>query len=343
MPSILTAHSNDYSIPLTESYRLSWESDEAEFFYDSMHNAGYRTELYTDGDVYCGGAENMIGKIDNIKEYTYKYSTEKLPTFLKLASIGAYRYFPYWLKELVYVSDVRYVNMYTTSDSIYSNMDHSSWKSISASSSQRGIMYYNDEYYSALKKGLSVTDEKKCIFQHIHGMHEPYLSESSKTADYNGAINGCMTIFKEYINQLKQIGVYDNSTIILTADHGAPNVSEGSSVMLVKPAGRTAEKLVVNSAPGNVQTDLLPTILDCTGLDYAPLRYSLLDLEEDMSRTRYVGVPELNLSYPYIKKCSSYGYSVINCYYRYEFDSECSEVDEKINSYEIIPMTDYWW
>jgi len=343
MPHILTAHGIDYSLPTIEATKQCWNSSEAEFFYSSVHDAGYKAELYSDSDVYYGGAENMMGKIDNISRYEFTYITEKTPTFLSLASLAAYRYFPHWLKEIVYISDIRYVNMYTTSDSVYADQNYSSWESISASSRDRGILYYNDDYYSGLINGLTTTDEKKCIFQHIHGMHEPFISEVSDSSDRQGALNGCMTIFKEYINQLKQIGVYDNSTIILTADHGKHNKFEASSVFLIKPAGRTAEKLTINSSPGNVQSDTLPTILDCMGLPYEQLEYSVFDLTEDMVRTRYFREIVFDEKYPKILKTNSFGHSNVNCYYEYSFTADCSECTDENCTFASYPITDYWW
>ena len=343
MPHILTAHRMDLSLPTMEALKQCWNSSEAEFFYSSIHDAGYKAEFYSDSDVYYGGAENMMGKIDNISRYEFTYNTKKTPTFLSLASLAAYRYFPYWLKELVYVSDIRYVNMYTTSDSVYAEQNYSSWKSISDSAMDRGMLYYNDDYYSGLINGLTTTNEKKCIFQHIHGMHEPFVSEVSDSSDYKGALNGCMTIFKEYINQLKQIGVYDNSTIILTADHGMNKKFEASSVFLIKPAGRTAEKLIINSAPGNVQSDTLPTILDCMGLPYEQLEYSMFDLTEDMVRTRCFRQLAFDEEYPKVQKASSFGNSVVNCCYEHTFTVDCSECTDENCTFVSYPIKDYWW
>ena len=343
MPHILTAHGMDYSIPTYESAKRCWKSDEAEFFYSSLHDNGYKAELYSDSDVYYGGAEVMLGKIDNIKSYEFTYITEKIPTTLAFASLSAYRYFPHWLKEFVYISDVRYLNMYTTTDSIHENQNYASWEDISDSAKDRGIIYYNDDYYSELIKGLTTTEEKKCIFQHIHGMHMPYTSEVSDSVEFKDALDGCMIIFQEYIDQLKEIGVYDNSTIILTADHGINKKFQASSVLLVKPAGRTAERLEVNTAPANVQTDILPTILDCMGLPYEPLEYSVFDLEEDMVRTRYFRQVVFDGDYPKVNKVEGYGESIVNLCHEYSFTKKCLECTDEDCTFEEYPITDYWW
>lgn len=343
MPHLLTATPIDYSIPIMESNANAWKSENAELFYGSMQNAGYSVRLYTDSEIYCGGVDNMLGKIDNVKEFEFTYTTEKTPTYLAFVSLALYRYSPHFLKELFYLSDIRYINQYTTSDSPY-NQNTTSWKDITASSESRGIAYYNDDYYDGLENGLSVTDDKKlCIFQHIHGMHDPYISDEGEVQGYLAALNGCMKIFDEYIEQLKKAGAYENSTIILTADHGLHTMYETSPVMLVKPAGRSSDRLEINTAPGNLQSDLLPTILDCSGLSYGKMEYSLLDIDEDMKRTRVYRNTILDLSYPRVPKADSYGYSVVNSCNEYSYTSHVSEFCEENSTMTKYPITDYWW
>lgn len=342
MPHLLTATPIDYSIPIMESNANAWKGENAELFYGSMQNDGYKVRLYTDSEIYCGGVENMLGKIDNVKEFEYSYIVQKAPTYFAFLSLSLFRYSPDFLKEAFYLSDIRYINQYTTSTSIHVQ-DTTSWKEITKSSKERGIVYYNDDYYSGLEKGLSTVDDTKlCIFQHIHGMHSPYISESGEGSE-SDALNGCMKIFDTYINELKEIGVYDNTTIILTADHGLHSIGESSPVMLIKPAGRKADRLIINSAPGNLQSDLLPTILDCSGLSYGPMEYSLLDMDENMKRERLFRIMRLDNAYPRTPKADSYGYSVANCYDEYVFTSSCSEFTGEGVEKTTHTITDYWW
>ena len=350
MPSLLTAHELDYTISLVESDKNCWESNEANFFYSSMHDDGYAVRLYTDSDKYSGGAENMLGKIDNVCEYTAVYTSKKIPTYFSLARLSAYKFLPLSLKNVFYVSDSYLVNQYTTSDSATANIDLSDWEQSPQSSKSRGIDYYNFDYYSSLTKGLSTTDKKLCIFQHIHGMHTPYISVHSNSLepradiDMNAAQEGCMEILTNYISQLKEIGVYDNSTIILTADHGMPSsIYTGSPIMLIKPQGRTSDRLVINSAPGNLQTDLLPTILDSIGLEHEPLEYSLMEIDENMQRERTLRILGYSFDCPDVPKCEAIGSSQHNSFDEYKYTGRYSETD--FNSIEPTkyPITDYWW
>lgn len=349
MPSLLTAHEQDYTISLVESDKNCWESDEADFFYSSMHGDGYAVRLYTDCDKYSGGAENMLGKIDNVCEYTAVYTSKKIPTYFSLARLSAYKFLPLSLKNVFYVSDSYLVNQYTTSDSATANIDLSDWEQSTQSSKSRGIDYYNFDYYNSLTKGLSTTDKKLCIFQHIHGMHTPYISVHSNSLepradiDMNVAQEGCMEIFTNYISQLKEIGVYDNSTIILTADHGMPSIDIASPIMLVKPQGRTNDRLTINSAPGNLQTDLLPTILDSIGLEHEPLEYSLMEIDENMQRERTLRIFGNSSDFPAAPKCEGVGSAEYNSYDEYKYTGRYSETDFSGIEPTKYPITDYWW
>ena len=199
MPSLLTAHETDYTISLIESNKNCWNSDEANFFYSSMHDNGYTVRLYTDNDKYSGDAENMLGKIDNVYEYKATFTSKKLLTYLSLTKLSAYKYLPLSLKNIFYIADSCLINQYTTSSSDADNLDLSKWEQSSQTAKSRGIDFYNFDYYNSLKKGLSTTNKKLCIFQHIHGMHTPYISvhrnfvEPRADIDMNVAQQGCRT------------------------------------------------------------------------------------------------------------------------------------------------------
>ena len=349
MPSLLTAHETDYTISLIESNKNCWNSDEANFFYSSMHDNGYTVRLYTDNDKYSGDAENMLGKIDNVYEYKATFTSKKLLTYLSLTKLSAYKYLPLSLKNIFYIADSCLINQYTTSSSDADNLDLSKWEQSSQTAKSRGIDFYNFDYYNSLKNGLSTTNKKLCIFQHIHGMHTPYISvhrnfvEPRADIDMNVAQEGCMEILTNYISQLKEIGVYDNSTIILTADHGMPSIDIASPIMLVKPQGRTKDRLTINSAPGNLQTDLLPTILDSIGLEHEPLEYSLMEIDENMQRERTLRIFGYSSDFPAAPKCEGVGSAEYNSYDEYKYTGRYSETDFSGIEPTKYPITDYWW
>ncbi|NPD31743.1 sulfatase-like hydrolase/transferase [Eggerthellaceae bacterium zg-997] len=126
-------------------------------------------------------------------------------------------------------------------------------------------------------------------FIHLLGPHFPNtldenVQEQGSTTRQQQA-RASMKIVSEYIRQLKEMGLYDNATIIITADHGYRSESnfavlngqmEMSPIMLVKQAGtaeQSAAPMKVSQNPVDT-SDVMPTLVSTVeGLDrtnYAP-------------------------------------------------------------------------
>ena len=90
----------------------------------------------------------------------------------------------------------------------------------------------NDIFYNkVLSEEIGYTDQKCFRFIHISGGHEPYTYNekmeeiSPEEGSYEDNLKASLTITREYLNKLKEAGVYDNSAIIVMADHGSSTVS----------------------------------------------------------------------------------------------------------------------
>ncbi len=108
------------------------------------------------------------------------------------------------------------------------------------------MTFYRNIISKSRSKGIKATAEKPCFrFYHLAGVHPPYkLNEniesvpSGSCSEEQQAI-GVLKIVAEYLSRLKSAGVYDQTTVIVMADHGYPPYStvEQSPLFLVKPAG----------------------------------------------------------------------------------------------------------
>lgn len=170
-------------------------------------------------------------------------------------------------------------------------------------------------YYDNLRRiGLSAKTEgdSKGDFRFIHllGAHGPYVMDENGAyvGDGNSSLErqcaGSIKIVSEYIRQLKELGLYDSATIIVTADHGVydpadttlaePMDTPSSPVMLVKPGHQTQEQASVPCKVSNVQTghlDFQATVLDAMGAgseSYATFGgMPMFQVSEGLSRDRY--------------------------------------------------------
>lgn len=164
-------------------------------------------------------------------------------------------------------------------------------------------------FYSMLKdEGLSVSSDigESYKFYHMRGAHYPYyLSEDIKIdnghrdVSWTTQTKGAMNIVFEYISQLKEKGVYDNTTIIITADHGAFNATRsiydektGSMngpcmpIMFVKMAGHKGAELTYDGTPLS-QGDMLATIAEIFGVDGLKYGEPFENVSVESERERY--------------------------------------------------------
>ena len=114
----------------------------------------------------------------------------------------------------------------------------------------------------------------------MDGMHYPITMNENiqrvgedDTDMYRQGV-GSLRIVAEYLDQMKKLGVYDQATIIITADHGKWDLSAdidkpSSPILLVKPAETPREAAVplrISDVPtGHI--DMPATLLEAVGAD----------------------------------------------------------------------------
>ncbi len=141
---------------------------------------------------------------------------------------------------------------------------------------------------------------------HFNGMHEGnYMTREAIAVEHDmlwpqDQSLGCIKILNILFEQMKAAGVYDNTTIIVAADHGHNDWSGESRtlytnevfatipnnpILFVKPKG-AAGAWKTSQAPAWLM-DIAPTILQQTGYrDYGRFGTSILDIDEDTKRER---------------------------------------------------------
>ena len=285
IPYLLTGTSRPRNMSELEYTEYAYsESD----FLRQIQNAGYKIGLYTNEDLvpekYRGVAENND---DDIKKQCGFFST-----IFTMTECSKYRMAPLCFKDYYY---------YYTSV-------------ISDLIDNKEIWNIDDDYpfYEKLmKKGLSIsedTDSKgKFYFYHMFGTHGPTnLSEDMRPVE-SGSVSmeeqtqASMNIVLEYLKQLKEIGRYEDATIIITADHGVQldaqyykenNVVDRTTnpVILIKESKENHDKMVVNEKPVS-QSSFIPTVLEALDISYNGSDKVFDDvIEEDNSERTYESV-----------------------------------------------------
>lgn len=167
-------------------------------------------------------------------------------------------------------------------------------------------------YYRELcERGLTVsgdTDSDGAFkFIHLNGAHVPFtydeeMGQPDGGTDMVRQTRGTFTILSEYLDDLKELGLYDDATIIVTADHGywssgmhgsyVDKRADGltnpiSPICLVKPAGATGSYKVSEAPVSHI--DFQPTVLQAMGGDGSAYGEgtSYFDIPENADRPRY--------------------------------------------------------
>lgn len=217
--------------------------------YDSLYEYNYDSYLYVSNSKLVSPL--IKDKIKNFSNAKYRINNYK-DAFFKIYRMVSFKYMPHLLKKYYW----------------YSSMDFSSLKG------ENEPFFYNYDLYDYItNNGVVAASTNKNIYQFfwIQGPHLPANTDRycKKTSDviemedvrfsdrqFEQTI-GVIRLFAEIIDQLKKAGIYDNTTIVFTADHGwnvRPN-----PLLLVKPR-HTHGELVLSTAPVSMIEDYIPTI-----------------------------------------------------------------------------------
>ena len=101
------------------------------------------------------------------------------------------------------------------------------------------------------EEGLEATVERAFRLIHLTGMHPPYTMDADCQYQAQGVtaqeqMRGCLRLAEDYLEQLRALGVYDRSAVLILADHGTETVHR--PLLLLKRPGDTG-KMAVNDAP----------------------------------------------------------------------------------------------
>lgn len=321
MTHMLTGNEFDFNATSEGWMQTAWTSERAVNFYQTLHDDEYTVNLYsaTPGYVY-GDLENLYGKIDNVRGVDT--IVKKGVLVKRICKMSIYKYVPYIVKPYFEVLSKEFDSVveYAEGDSCTDD---------------------NGEFYQLLLNNpLEISDDMKnaVIIQHIFGTHQPYTlnqnAEIVEEAERIDTIKGLSVILNEYMQQLKDIGMYDDATIIITADHGAWYGGDTQPIFFIKQSGETHEALVVNEAPISLD-DMQATILSLAGEDYSAYGTSVFDWNADDVRERTVYMRGNDEQYPEVQGSS------FNVYYQYTYVGKRNNLNERVEQGpdDIVPAT----
>ena len=199
-----------------------------------------------------------------------------------------------------------------------------------------------DFHVEVKKNGVTTCPGKRFIIQHLYGLHTPYdvdeNGEKKNGSNLFAAASGWLTITKSYLEALKEAGVYDNSTIIITADHGPKKVDQIQPIFLIKRAGETHDEMQETNAPVS-HREFQSTILLCAGVEKEELpTQTIYDFEEDEDRERTIYINRHLDRYPKKPKYHGTGYGSHNVWTGYTYTGDSKDL---VKEYKRRGPSDY--
>lgn len=249
-------------------------------FLADLKENGYKVKLYTSDYYGYRNANSMKGTVENISSVTKYTVNDRAGLVGNMMALSLYRCLPSVLKSSVSVSS--------------SSFD----RAVSYNGEAPAYKIDDPRLHELLGDGLSADDSKgSYIFIHMNGCHQPYNMDEDGNRVENGAslpaIRGDFRMIYSYIDEMRRLGVYEDSTIVITGDH--PSARDDGEIptqpritsLFVKQSGRSDEPLEYSHAQV-CQDNLIATLVKSAGIetenDYGK---SYFDIGEGENVTRH--------------------------------------------------------
>jgi len=233
---MLTGHIYQWDQSDTDYFKYAWANAD---LLHTLKNDGVDVRLYMDFGYSYNDSGQLKGIASNLMEGAIGINDRI--ALVKLLKLSAFRYAPMPAKPLFWISPTEFSDAIALTDktSPYISNDFA--------------FYDNITTY-----GLSPSADKSAfIYYHLQGPHGPLTMDENiqqvELSTPEKQAMGSMKIVYEYLRQLKALGLYDNATIIITADHGVYSPGELTkpvhAILFVKPAGSFGTPLAYSHAP----------------------------------------------------------------------------------------------
>ena len=258
-------------------------------FLRQIYNEGTDVRVYTKNPEMVGSSSADCIVNSSIHEYTKNNKLIPRSLLKNLTQISLFRAAPFLLKtNFAYNPD---------------DINQSSYEEIP----QPGPAFANyiepDFYTALLGERINVTDQysKAFRFYHLWGTQPGYFWNQDLAGvgecPPEDALRGSIMLVEVYAYYMRELGIYDDATIIITTGNGSSGGNSGTldvpaaacPVLLAKyPHSDASQPLIMHTSPVS-QEDLFATIeksLDVSVSGTGSGR-TLRDIREDEERTRY--------------------------------------------------------
>ena len=177
------------------------------FLFNELKSKNYDLAMYEEDFKMDYEEEKELSNIEHIKRKINPFLFFKEET-----KYINYKYLPYFLKKFVNINTFK-----LSADKLELNY-------LNNKNSDYYNCYNKDVYNSIVSKNINKTNKKQFKFIHIEGAHLPFNMDENLNlighGTYEQKIIASIKVFDAFVNRLKENNMFDNSIIIVLADHG---------------------------------------------------------------------------------------------------------------------------
>lgn len=261
--------------PINDFLAHSWDN-KGKHILKQLKNGNYSVNIYDT-------VSDMFGRTDDVKDQVDNFTTDgpeinHIQLLLNTHNITAFKYMPYLLKPIFwqYSGDLN--------EGVIDDMS---------------VFDEKEETFATYIDKFKTTNDKCFKWYHFIGAHSPFRlksdgSVSDTETTLEEQVQGSFTIIYKALDKLKEMGIYDKTSIIITADH--PTLTDTGDqndlstpkriAMFYKPANSTTKGLITSTMP--VSQDNIPaTILKSCDINYALYGIPLDEVTYENTKERY--------------------------------------------------------
>lgn len=206
--------------------------------FTSLKESGYDIQVY---ETLTPTSDGNITGIENIQNVSTQFDSFSDAMSIQTKMIGL-RYAPFDLKRYCEVMP--------------------SEISVNRTTGRTDIDAFSDDnrvFLSELDKAPVIRDNKVFKFIHVTGSHYPFIYDENmnvvgqENSSYETCVRASLNMTMDYLDYLKENNLYDNSVIIIMADHGCSQTRDvyerSNPLFVVKGLGETHDEITFNDAP----------------------------------------------------------------------------------------------
>ncbi|MCQ2751924.1 MAG: sulfatase-like hydrolase/transferase [Coriobacteriales bacterium] len=267
LPYLMTGEEIKYEETYSRYYTRRFEDSS---FIKDIYNNGYSVGLYS--DTFSGGEPYFKDYTLNIKP-NFTISLNNVAATKKLLKCVGFKTVPWIIKSpfwfntdeinnsIINKDDSNASNPYTINDYEYYTQLKSNKKLETSDTAEKGafrLIHLNGNHYPC------------DMDENMNHIEEPLYSDEARAAKAYASFK----IVKEYIDQLKALNLYKDTTLLVIADHGNPVLRKqeqekpvDSPILFIKPAGANTGILQQNHK-ALTQKVFHSTVLKALGINY---------------------------------------------------------------------------